>query len=146
MAKFNWGHGIIVFFICFISFMGYLAFRSSQENIDLVTEDYYKQELAYQSQMDKIRNTQLLPQSLRVRVQKEGVLLQFPQLAAPVVGQLQLFRPSDAQFDRFITLAPDVAGQQLLDVKGLPAGLYRLKVEWQAGDQAYYTEEAIHLQ
>lgn len=126
--------------------MGYLAFRSSKENIDLVTEEYYKQELVYESHLVKMRNAQALSQPVQVRVNGQGVEVQFPQLEAQVKGQLQIFRPSDAQYDRLVTLLPDAQGRQMLDVKGMPAGLYRLKIDWQAGNTSYYTEQAIHLQ
>jgi hypothetical protein len=145
MHKFHWGHGIIVFFVCFISFMGYLAFRSSQENIDLVTDDYYRQELVYQSQMEKMRNAQALAEPVRVQVDGKGVQLNFPKLAEAITGQIQIFRPSDSQHDRLAELRLTTSGQQQLDLSTLPAGMYRLKIEWQAGPTAYYTEEAIHL-
>lgn len=145
MAKFHWGHGIIVFFCFFVSFMGYLAYRSSKENIDLVTEDYYKQELVYQSHMDKMRNAQALAKPVQVVLEGQSVAVLFPSMETAVSGQMQLFRPSDAQHDRTAAIAPDANGRQLLDVRGLPAGLYRLKIDWKAGEQAYYTEEAITL-
>ncbi|AHM62423.1 nitrogen fixation protein FixH [Flammeovirgaceae bacterium 311] len=146
MTKFNWGHGIIVFFCCFISFMGYLAYRSSKENIDLVTEDYYKQELGYGSQMDKMRNAQALAKPVQVMVEGRAVAVAFPALEGVVSGEIQMFRPSDAQFDRTVAITPDASGKQQLDVTDLPAGLYRLKIDWKAGDKSFYTEEAINLQ
>ncbi len=125
--------------------MGYLAYRSGKENIDLVTEDYYKQELGYESQMDKMRNARLLAQPVQVQVEGRNVAVVFPVREGNVSGEIQMFRPSDAQYDRRVAVAPDAAGKQQLNLAGLPAGLYRLKIDWKAGEKSFYTEEAINI-
>ncbi len=125
--------------------MGYLAYRSSKENIDLVTEDYYKQELRYESQMDKMRNARSLVQPVQVQVEGRGVAVVFPAIEGAVSGEIQIFRPSDARFDRTVAIAPDAGGRQQLNVTELPAGLYRLKIDWKAGEKSFYSEEAINI-
>ena len=40
----NWGYKIIVVYAVFISGMLFLAFKSTEQNIQLVTEDYYTKE------------------------------------------------------------------------------------------------------
>ena len=53
--KINWGTGIVLAFIGFITFILYFVFRMSTDdraNHDLVTEEYYKKELSYQQEID----------------------------------------------------------------------------------------------
>ncbi len=141
----NWGHGIAIFFACFVGFILFLVVKSHQQNIDLVTENYYEQELQYQQQITKIENTQKLAEKVKIISEKGGVQLQFPQLPAPVKGQVQVFRPSDARFDLVKDLAPDSLNHQLIATSALPAGYYRIKINWQSGGKDYYTDEALHL-
>ena len=53
--KINWGTAIIISFIAFICFILFFVIRMSTDNRanhDLVTEEYYKAELAYQKEID----------------------------------------------------------------------------------------------
>lgn len=51
--KFNWGTGITIFIVLFVVSMSAMVFKASQQNVDLVTEDYYEKELAFQDLKDK---------------------------------------------------------------------------------------------
>lgn len=142
----NWGHGIAIFFSCFVAFMLFMVVKSFQQNIDLVTENYYEQELQYQHQIEKIRNTQKLEESVKITSEQgKGIQLSFPRLEAPIQGQVQVFRPSDARFDLLEELAPDRNNQQLIATTSLPPGFYRIKISWQAAGQDNYTEETLNL-
>lgn len=141
----NWGHGIAIFIACFVSFMLFLVVKSHQQNIDLVTENYYEQELQYQHHIEKVRNTQQLEETVRIKPEQGRIQLSFPALSAPIQGQVQLFRPSDARFDLLTELQPDSQNQQYIATNSLPPGYYRIKINWQAGNQDYYTEEVLHL-
>ena len=141
----NWGHGIAIFFTCFVGFILFLVVRSFQENVDLVTEDYYQQELEYQHKIEKIQNSDALETGVRITSAEGKLALQFPQMGAPVSGEVQLFRPSDARFDTLSALALDGENIQHIATSTLPAGFYRIKINWKAGDKEYYTEEALHL-
>ena len=50
----NWGHKIIAVYVVFIAGMIFLVFKSSRQNIELVTEDYYAKELVYQQKIDEL--------------------------------------------------------------------------------------------
>jgi hypothetical protein len=53
--KFNWGTGIVLAFIGFISFIMYFIIIMMTDNTydhDLVTENYYKQELEFQNDIN----------------------------------------------------------------------------------------------
>ncbi len=56
IMKFNWGTGIVLAFIGFIGFIMYFIVSmhtDTKYDHDLVTEDYYKQELEFQNDIDK---------------------------------------------------------------------------------------------
>ena len=58
--KINWGTGIVLAFIGFISFILFFVVRMSMDNKanhDLVTENYYKAELGYQNEIDAENNS-----------------------------------------------------------------------------------------
>lgn len=144
--RFHWGHGIAIFFSCFVAFMVFLAVKSHQQNIDLVTEDYYAQELTYGQRMDEIKNAKALEEPVAIKQEGEALIIHFPELDEKIEGQVQLFRPSDKRFDQEAELALNTANQHSMSLAGLPRGYYRVKVSWQAGEEIYYTEETIFIQ
>jgi hypothetical protein len=143
----NWGWSIVLAFSLFGVFIVALVFRSFQETIELVSEDYYQQELGYQQQIDKMTNNQALPVPLTFSQQAQQLVVQFPvEPAEEVQGEIQLFRPSDARRDRTVTIALNPARQQIIATDQLVKGRYKIKVDWTSGEAAYYTEELIFVQ
>ena len=52
--KFNWGHGILVALVSFIIFIVGLVvyFTQTMQNSELITDNYYQEELMYQQVID----------------------------------------------------------------------------------------------
>ena len=51
--KFNWGYKILFVYLSFAGGILYLVYRTSLENRDLVSDNYYEEELAYQKVIDQ---------------------------------------------------------------------------------------------
>ena len=142
----NWGWSIVLAFCLFGAFIIGLVFRSFQETVDLVSEDYYQQELGYQQQIEKIANNQALIAPLTFSQQSQQLVVQFPaEPAAEVQGKIQLFRPSDARRDQTMTIALNTKRQQVIATEKLKKGYYKIKIDWTSGETAYYTEETIFI-
>lgn len=141
----NWGHSIIVAFTLFAGFIGYLAYQSFQQNVDLVAEDYYLQEIQYQDQINKIRNTKAARQVVTFSQENNRLIVQFPNGTSAVNGTISLFRPSDARFDQNVTIALNDQMQQVIPTDQVTKGYYKVKVDWKAGEQAYFTEESVYI-
>ncbi len=102
--KFNWGTGIVLAFIMFISFILYFVIRMSTDdsnNHELVTKDYYKQELAYQKEIDAEKNAVTLGAQLKIQKSEKGLIIQFPENYKPeeITGKVSLYRPSNRHLD-----------------------------------------------
>lgn len=141
----NWGHGIAIFFTCFVMFMLTLVVKAFQENIDLVTDDYYQEELQYQTRIDKIKNNQLLITPVKINATSNGINIHFPEFESPIKGEIQIFRPSDAKFDVIKAIDADEFHKQHISTANLPGGFYRVKVSWEVDGKEYYTEESVNL-
>ena len=48
----NWGQKMMLVFLVFVGGMSYLVYRCVKTNYDLVSTDYYKEELSYQQVID----------------------------------------------------------------------------------------------
>ena len=61
--KLNWGTGIVIAFGLFMTFILFFVFKvqsNSKYDNELVTENYYQQELKFQSNIDKEENSKNL--------------------------------------------------------------------------------------
>ena len=141
----NWGRSLILVFIVFAAFMGYLVYRASGTHFDLVSKEYYKDELRYQDKIDGFRNAAAMD-AVQLRVDSTGILqIRFPEQmkGKPVVGSLWLYCKTDAGKDLHIPLAEDTTGMRVINVSGKASGKYQAKLHWEVLRVPYEFEQEI---
>ena len=100
--KWNWGTGILIGIIVFMTFIIGLVFVSFKQNFDLVEKDYYPKALEYQQQIDKESNAHNLKKQVTIENTGEQIILTFQSFrntAVIIIHQLPekiLFRPRAA--------------------------------------------------
>lgn len=143
----NWGYKIIIVFIVFATGMLTMVTKSLRTKIDMVTPDYYKEELKYQQVIDGKQNAFKLSAPVSISQPSSAVVLTFPSEMRDtgLKGQLTFYRPSDAGKDINVPLKIDSSGQQLVDKQLFTRGLYKVKVQWSMHDQPFYMEEVITI-
>ena len=141
----NWGRSLILVFILFAAFMGYLVYRASGTHFDLVSKEYYKDELRYQDKIDGFRNAAAM-EAVQLRVDSTGILqIRFPEQmkGKPVQGSLWLYCKTDAGKDLHIPLAEDTTGMRVINVSGKASGKYQAKLHWEVLRVPYEFEQEI---
>ncbi|MDX5478175.1 MAG: FixH family protein, partial [Cyclobacteriaceae bacterium] len=91
----DWGKGIIVTLVAFgVLIISMVTICVRQDDIHLVTQNYYEEEIKYQDQIEKMINANQLDHEVLVYDNQ----LKIVDLHLPVgsKGVLHLFRPSDA--------------------------------------------------
>ncbi len=143
--NFNWGHGIAMFYILFAGFLIYFVVRSSQMDHSLVVDNYYEEDLKYQQHYEKLANSNTPGSDVVVNYEAESgfVRLRFPSEKGAVAGDILFYRPSDKTKDFKVKIALDQNFEQSLPVSQLSSGLWKLKVDWQAGGIPFYKETTI---
>ncbi|HXP59194.1 MAG TPA: FixH family protein [Dongiaceae bacterium] len=142
-----WPYGIILTFVLFISGTATLVFVACSQKVDLVSDDYYEQELRYQQQVDRLDHTQNLHGAAAVTFDPAALSITISLPATPVqlpiLGRICLYRPSDVRLDREVALAVDAAGTQHVDASKLQTGLWRVRVFWTADGKDYFVDRSI---
>lgn len=143
---FNWGTGITIAFIAFASFMLTLAYKSTQVQIDLVSDDYYEQEVAYQGRIESIRNAKQLAEPIKINFNRQtrSVDFQFPKVEG-IDGKINFFRPSDAAQDKTLDIALNSNYAQSVAAEDFQGGHWRLKIEFESNGKRFYDEQTIYL-
>ncbi len=142
----NWGKWIIVAFILFAGFIGTLVTVCLRQDISLVSKDYYKEELAYQDQIVRMKNASQLSQKPVIKVVDNHALqIDFNQFNKVEKGELKLFRPSNSDMDKKFLFGPSDQSRQTFPVDILQKGMYRAKIQWTMDGKEFYIEQVIYI-
>ena len=144
--KINWGTGIVIAFIVFITFILFFVVRMTTDgraNHDLVTEEYYKAELGFQKEIDAEKNAN---KNAKIFLEKtpEGLLLKFPENVdlKKVKGTVSLYRPSNKHLDFDLPISLSQA-HLLIPDKRLLDGRWDIKVLWEYEGENYLHRETL---
>lgn len=145
MLNISWGTKIIILISGFAILMGTMVTMAFRQNIELVSEDYYNQELKYQDRINELNNANALSEKITHKIFPVGIYFQFPEFfkTKNVTGEIIFFRPSDKIKDYKTPIILNSDGQQFISSEYLSKGRYDLKIRWEADSKAYFTEEII---
>lgn len=142
----NWGKGIIAVCAIFVIGIGVMVYTSMTKNIDLVTKNYYEEEIKYQQQIDKINNTNSLKEKLSVETTENALLISFPKQNGELKGEISLYRPSDAKKDFKIPVQLNENSKQFIATDNMQKGLWKVQINWNMNGKDYYSEEKVMIQ
>jgi len=140
----NFGKWIVVAFVVFALYIAVLVTVCVRQDINLVSKDYYRDELKYQQKLDQINNTNHLDHLPSLVVENGQAKISFQENQRVQNGKLKIQRPSNEKLDRSFSLSPDQSTQEFNIGKWTP-GLYRASVTWTMNDKEYYFEKQIIL-
>ncbi len=143
----NWGTGILIGIILFMSFIIGLVYVSTKQNFDLVEKDYYPKALEYQQQIDKKQNAQNLDEQIQVENTGDHIVFTFQSFFDPgdISGTITFYRPSDKKGDLQYKIQPDSSGQQSFGTDHLQTGKYIVKIDYEVSGTPYYQEKTIFV-
>lgn len=145
--KLNWGTGIALFYGTFVVVLVAVVIKTTTFDNSLVSEQYYADDLNYQQQYNKLANSISLPNDLTVSMQAaaQQVELLFPAEAGQASGEIYFYNPSYKAGDFRVAIQPDSDHRQIISTAELRPGLWRVKVDWQAGGKSYFKEVVITI-
>lgn len=145
--KWNWGTGIVLVMLGFMGFILYFVITMSANekyHHDLVTEDYYAKEMAYQNEIDAVSNTHNLIEKIKSKKVPTGWLITFPKEfdTSKIKGTIALYRPSNKQLDFELPLIFTDYKLHIPDTH-LIRGRWNITMEWVYQNEAFMYKEKI---
>ena len=142
----NWGTKILIVYVAFVLGIVFMVFKSTNQNTDLVTTDYYAKELKYQDKIDEIKRATALSAPVEYSIKDNALMISFPKDFAgkKLTGEAVLYCPSDEKKD---IKQPFTVLDEALEL-AIPAGskgLYELHISWHDGEVTYYFEKKIFI-
>lgn len=138
--KFNWGWGILIFFTCFVGFIFFMIYKTTTVNTELVTKDYYQQEIEFQKRIDKRNNLVATGKHISIHHNDKNVMVNLPNIneQSPKNAKIYFYRASDQTKD--IKLNNEQGGEFSIDKSRFIKGEYVLHAEWECDGKSYYEE------
>lgn len=142
----NWGTGITLTYMAFVALIMFMVVKSFQQKIDLVTPDYYSQEIAFQTKIDASEAYQQLNEKPSFIWSGSTLIITFPkQLSENMIGKVSLYCPSNNQLDQNFKLNLNEKNSQKIDFGQLASNKYELQLSFKSNDKDYYFSESIFL-
>jgi nitrogen fixation protein FixH len=142
----NWGWKMGLVYVGFVSVMISFVMRARNEKIDLVSSDYYEQELAFSERMDAVRRANALEFKPSVSVVEDNLVVQYPEKwNSASSGKIRFYCPNDAKSDIQFPILYDAVNPQFIQKSLLKPGPYEVYFEWTESGQNYFVQQKIKI-
>ena len=142
----NWGYKILIIYSAFVLGIVFMVYKSTQQNIDLVTTDYYAKELVYQDRIDEAKRTSLLSAPVSIVEKNRQLEIVFPTefIDKKITGSVKIYFPADEKKDAVKSF--ETTGSMVeMPIPEKNKGFHYVQVSWVADGLNYYYEQKINL-
>jgi hypothetical protein len=142
----NFGVKITLLYLSFVALILTLVFMSFNQKVELVSKDYYAQEIAFQDKIISINNERSLNGSIYHEIIGKEITLTIDSTLyrKDLEGTIVLFRPSDSSKDLKIKMNFNNC-KQIINEPSLIHGAYKLQLSWVSNHTKYFKEEVIFI-
>jgi len=141
--KFNWGTGIFISIITFVTAGIVFLFFAFSFDVNLVQEEYYKKGVDYQTEIDAIKRSRNYTDSVQFIQKDEKVFVIFGQNFNNIdSGLVHFYRPSDRFQDVKIFLKEN-NNPIFVEKESLQQGRYKVDITWYKKGLKYYIENQL---
>lgn len=142
----NFGVKITVLYISFVALILTLVFMSFSQKVELVSKDYYAQEIAFQDKINSINNEKSLNGSIYHEINGKEIILTIDSTICrnDLEGTIVFFRPSDSSKDVKLKMNFNNC-TQVINGSSLIHGAYKLQLSWVSNHTKYFKEEFIFI-
>jgi len=143
--KFNWGNGLVLAYGAFTSVIIIMVSISISKDVDLVAPDYYNKEIKYQEEINRINNTNKLPNSVKFEVSENEINIAFPvnSLSSVIKGEILFYKPSDSKKDFKVNFGEEKNFNVNVNTHSLDKGLWKIKILWNMDGVEYLSESTF---
>jgi len=131
-------------FMIFILSFVYKATFVHKYDHHLVSDHYYKDELNYQKELDKLNRANNLKENVVIEHKESGLVINFPAEfnAEDIKGTIYFQRPSNYKLD-FQTPINLTNNEYLISDDKLVEGIWNVKIDWHVGDKTFLLKQKI---
>jgi hypothetical protein len=142
----NWGWKMGLVYVGFVSVMISFVMRARNEKIDLVSSDYYEQELAFSERMEAVSRANALEFKPSISIIEDNLVVQYPaNWNSAASGKIRFYCPNDAKSDVEFPMQFSTSNPQLIQKSLIKSGPYEVYFEWSESGQNYFVQQKIKI-
>jgi hypothetical protein len=141
----NWGKGIVIAFVLFTLLIVSMVVISMKQDVNLVSVNYYQNELEYQYLLDHKNNAAMLEEKPGILIRDKLLVISFPYPTVIDRGEVTLFRSSDANLDQKFTFIQSADSIRAFNIQNLRSGAYRVQINWSMEGKDFYFEKNVYV-
>jgi hypothetical protein len=145
-ARISWGTKITFLYLGFVLLIVTLVWKSMNQDFDLVSKDYYNEELAYQQVINAGKNQALLSAPVIIQQDNGRIVFDFPAEFEKVTlkANVHFYCRATTKWDKTYDFEI-VDGQYSIAATGLQPTYYVVKLKWEHNGKQYYQETPIKV-
>jgi hypothetical protein len=140
----NWGKGILIVMLAFITFIIVMIVGFFSHSVDLEDANYYQKEIAYEDEITRLKNASELENKPVIKVTENHVTVQFDDDMEYTGIELLLKRPNDESSDQRFEIENTKFFS--IDRSALQKGKYNIELLFSANNKEYLQKESIYLE
>lgn len=142
----SWGTKILLVFAVFVTGMLFMVFKAGTFNNDLVTTDYYEQELVYQKTIQAVEQANALSAAPTFTVTNNHVLIKLPEEMnnQPITASVWLYCVANKSKDITQKFTTEDGNIRMPFLQG-NKGLHEIKLSWSQKGRDYYYRHKLTL-
>ncbi|MGZ3862162.1 MAG: FixH family protein [Bacteroidia bacterium] len=143
----SWGVKITALYLGFVGLIITLVVISMNQKVDLVSKDYYAQEINFQQKIEATKNANAAEGHIVIKTNNEYVVFEYDPavLGKNFKGEINFFRPSDADKDLKVQMNPDIDGMQTVPIGKMSHGMYKVQMSWVSDGKNYFHEDVVFI-
>ncbi len=145
--KWNWGTGIALTLTLFGGLMAFAVYSALQQDYDLVSEDYYAEELAFQEVIDQRTNALRLEDRAELKVDGNEIVLELPEdlQGKTKTVKTHMYYELEADYDFHIDQGETTNNHFTIEFPQFATGKWIAKTKVQCEGVAYFFEPELVL-
>lgn len=145
-----WPIAIVLAFAFFISFILGAVWLMTTNKSELISEDYYQQELGYQNRIDQEARAVNMGKEVVFSKSESGSEMVFSfktekGMETGVTGTINWIRPSDSRMDFKVPFHLSGNKTIIVPIEKIANGFWNLEIEWKEGQNEFYQTEEIRI-
>lgn len=140
----NWGHGITLAIISFISYIMFMVVTMLSTSSDLVEENYYEAGVNFEKRIQAVRNSKNIKNNILVDVNQKYLAIEFPKkviMDSVLEGSIHLYRLENGSLDKHFAFSTTAGNTQLIPLEKIEKGNYKLLLSWKTNESDYYVDK-----
>lgn len=137
---------IIGTFIAFGAFIIRFVVLSHDTKVNLVSDDYYAKEVAFQDQIEINKASLPFVNAYNVTENEDQLSISYAKELQGMEGEVMFYRPADHDMDFRLKLSLNMKAKMVIKTDQVPAGYWKVKTYGRKDGQEYFFEQELTIE